>query len=286
MTNSPLDEAVYAASKELRGRGAPDPEVLFFMGTGLGLLPASLAATWSLSLEGISGVPAAWRGATLVAGEAAGATFWFLEDSPGELSRSGNPRDEPAWARSFPVWLAACSGATICVYTSAGRRLAGAAKSPLAPLALGKDHINLSGEPPLLALGESRLGALFPDQSTLHPEGLRRMAHGRAAAQGLETCEAVLACSAGPAMETPAEAEFFARAGAEVVVQDLAGPLIAAAHSGLAALSVVALLDPQGESLVESLLEGAEALAPALEELLVALVPDLAVVALELREDF
>jgi hypothetical protein len=48
----------------------------------------------------------------------------------------------------------------------------------------------------------------------------------------------------------------------------------------------VALLDPQGESLVESLLEGAEALAPALEELLVALVPDLAVVALELREDF
>ncbi len=287
MSTNTLDESVYAASKELRGRGAPEPEVLFLMGTGVGLLPSGLSASWRLPLEGIAGIPAAWRASTLIAGEAHGATFWFLEDAPGERQgRLGAGHEEAHWTRAFPIWLAACSGATICVHTSAGSRLPTCDVGDGPPtLALGRDHINLSGSTPLFGLGESRLGALFPDQTTLHHTGLRRIAMRLAAKRGLHVIEAVLACTAGPALETPAEREFMARAGAEVSVQDLAAPLIAAAHSGLACLSIVALLDGDGELDVARLLTGAEALAPALEELLEALIPDLAKLAVELREE-
>lgn len=286
-TTCPLDEAVFAASKELRGRGAPEPEVLMLLGTGLGLLPSTLEAEWRLPLESVAGVPRAWRGATLHAAEQHGAGFWMLEDAPGEGALGDGPRGaHPTWARAFPVWLAACSGATVLLHTSAGCRLPGREAQDEPPsLALGRDHLNLSGSTPLLGLGESRLGALFPDQTQVHHAALRRRALQHAQRHGLTAWEAVLACTAGPALETPAEREFLARVGGEVAVQDLAGPLIAAAHGGLACLALVAVLEERGGVDVARLLRGAEALAPALEELVEALVPDLAQIALELREE-
>lgn len=288
MTANPLDEAVFAASKELRGRGAPEPDVLLLMGTGLGLLPGKLSSSWRLPLQGVAGVPPAWRGSTLVAGDLRGATYWLVEDAPREEGGRLSPAaaSEPAWARAFPVWLAACSGATVCVQTAAGTDITQAEPGTASPLlAFGTDHLNLSGQTPLYGLGESRLGALFPDQTTLHHPGLRGRALWHAERLGIPAREGVLACASGPGLETPAEREFFKRAGGEVAVQDLAGPLIAAAHSGLSCLAIVGLL-PHEESVdVRRLLEGAEAIAPALEELIDALLPELAQLSLELREE-
>jgi purine-nucleoside phosphorylase len=287
MSANLLDDSIYAASKELRGRGAPDPEVLFLMGTGMGLLPSVLNAAWRLPLESVAGVPAAWRNATLVAADSGAATFWFIEDAPGERQgRLGPASDAPPWERAFPVWLAACSGATLCVHTSAGSRLQSAPDEVAQPaLGIGRDHLNLSGSTPLFGLGESRLGPLFPDQTTVHHPFLRQRALSLANERGIAARESVLACTAGPTLETPAEREYYARAGADVAVQNLAGPLIAASHAGLACLAVVALLEDSGELDVARLLEGAESVAPALDELLEAMIPDLARVSLELREE-
>lgn len=288
MTSNPLDEAVYDASKELRGRGAPEPEVLFLMGTGMGLLPSKLSSTWRLPLASVAGVPAAWRGATLVAGDLRGATMWLIEDAPQEAGGRVLPSSpaDPAWVRAFPVWLAACSGATLCVHTSAGTHLDATELSKPAPLlALGRDHLNLSGMTPLLGLGESRLGALFPDQTTLHHPKLRERALWHASRLGIPAIEAVLACTSGPGLETPAERAYFRAAGGDVAVQDLAAPLIAAAHAGIACLSIVGLLPHEERVDVRRMLEGAEAIAPALEEVIDALLPDLAQLSLELREE-
>ena len=79
-----------------------------------------------------------------------------------------------------------------------------------------------------------------------------------------------------------------ARLGAEVGVQGLATPLIAAAHAGLACLAVVALIDTaatrdSGADPVR-LVERAAELQSALEEFLGALAEDLASAAEALQE--
>ena len=167
MSLSALDESVYSASKELRGRGAPDPDVLMLMGTGVGMLPSAFRATWRSPLESIAGVPRAWRGKNLITAEHEHATFWFIEDAPSESefpSSGATARDGAAWVPAFPTWLAACSGATLCVHTSAGCWLTESDEAlGFGKLGLVADHINLSGRSPLHGLGESRLGPLFPD---------------------------------------------------------------------------------------------------------------------------
>lgn len=291
MAPSALDESVYCASKELRGRGAPDPDVLFFMATGVGLLPSSFDSTWQSSLETIAGVPRAWREKTLHAAESRdGATFWFLEEAPSEQefpssgATSGAPEN---WVGAFPLWLAACSGASLCVHTAAGSALEEAdSPLPTGTIALTEDHINLSGKSPLFALGESRLGPLFPDQTRLHHQGLRRIALGHGERLGLKLGTGVAACTAGPAIETAAERRFFAKSGAHFSVQGLADPLIAMAHAGMGCLSLVALIgDSSAAEDVASLVQRSEDVAPSMDELLRALAPDLATVAHELREE-
>ncbi len=285
MTSNVLDDSIYAASKELEGRGAPAPDVLFLLGTGVGLLPSSFDASWRLPLERVAGVPPIWRSSHLLAAESGGMSFWFIEDAPGENPRGGgHPAEEP-WARAFPVWLAACSGATVCVLTAAGSALpdeSGATAE--GKLALIRDHINFSGTTPLRGLGESRLGPLFPDQTQVHDAALRGAGLAHAERLGLPVVEGVVACTTGPALETPAERTFYARAGASVAVQDLAGPLIAMSHAGLACLAIVAVLDSGEDVDVAAMVAGADRLAPALDELLNVLTPHLADRALALRE--
>jgi hypothetical protein len=294
MIHPTLDESVYSASKELRGRGAPDPEVLFMMATGVGLLPTSFKITWQLPLENISGVPHAWRGSTLIAAEQKNATYWFIEDAPAEAdfpSTGGTALAEAPWVSAFPAWLASCSGASLCVHTSAGSILGQGPENEAAQLGLVSDHINLSGRTPLFGLGDSRVGPIFPDQSRIHHNGLRKTAKKLAKKLGIQVLEGVVACTAGPAMETPAEQRFYTQAGADFAVQNLASPLIAMSHAGLACLSVVALLDNGEErtsgtgSEVKAILERAESLAPPMEELLLGLAPELAKLAFELREE-
>ena len=121
----------------------------------------------------------------------------------------------------------------------------------------------------------------------LHHLGLRRAALERAETLGLSAAEAVVACTAGPTLETPAERRMLARLGADVSIQSLAVPLLAAGHAGLSVLAVVAVVaggERAGD--VGRLVAQAARAEPALNDLLLALTGDLerAVAALS-RED-
>lgn len=267
---APLDRAVRAAARGA-ARALDAPHTLFLCGTGLGQLPGRLAGLRRIRCGELEGTPAPWRGAELFSGEAMGHAVWLCED------RIGEPGDAPGgWERAFPVWLAAAAGARFLVHTSAGAALA--AEGPLAvgSLAVVSDHLNLSGSTPLQGLGESTLGPLFPDVSGLHHAELRRAALRRARALGLAAGEAVAACTAGPSAETPAERRFFARAGADVSVQGLAAPLLAAAHAGLSVLALVVVAERgPGPGRLRDVVAAAGAAEAALEDLLLALLPDL-----------
>lgn len=281
-----LDDAVYAASKELRGRGAPDPDVLFLLATGGHVPPGAGEINWRLPLSSVSGVPSAWRSKELFASEAHGATFWTIVDAPGE-DETGNASDPsaPAWTAGFPVWLAACSGASLAVHAGAGFSLDAEGDARVGTLSLTSDHINLSGRTPLLGLGHSRLGSIFPDQTNLHHEALRLRAQELADERGIETSEAIVGCALAPSQLTPAERAWFARAGAQVGAFGLADPLIAMAHASISCLSIIAVLEGSQRMDLKSQILAADKLAPALDDLLGALAPDLARTAFELREE-
>lgn len=281
-----LDETVFPLRERLRLAGVPDPSVLFLMATGVGLLPSRLREAHEVELGELCGECEPWNGQVLRAGFIGGLAAWLLDDVSGDVS--GEPltalegAGEPArpWMRALPVWLAAAAGAELVVHTSAGSalpaRAEGRAGVPAPALVALYDHVNFSGATPLLGLGESKLGPLFPDLSRLHHRGLRAAALSRAAALGIPLSEAIAACTLGPALETPAERTMLARLGADVSVPNLATPLLAAGHAGLAVLALVAVTDAsEGAADLRSVLAAAGVLQPALEDLVLALVPDL-----------
>ena len=148
------------------------------------------------------------------------SVIWCIEDAPA-YSRAST---SPAWTRAFPVWWAAACGAEVLIHSSAGTLLQGEAGG----LAYLTDHINLSGSTPLEGLGESRLGPLFPDQTRVHDERLAALAQELAEAAGDQLVGAVAACVHGPSVSTRAELWWQRSAGANLSVQDVAAPLVAA----------------------------------------------------------
>jgi len=239
---------------------------LFLLGTGVGLLPGRLRDGRRLPLSSVEGVPESWGEALLHYGDFHGLPAWMIEDAHLDARE-----EEPAWCPAFPVWLAATAGASTLIHTSAGRSLEdGDGQSlPAGTLALLSDHVNLSGATPLANLGQSRLGPLFPDLTALHDTALRKSALALCTKLGLAGAECVGAASLGPALETPAERRWFARAGARVAAQGLATPLLAAAHAGLGVLSIVVVTAAGDESLdIARIAAASRALAPALDDLL------------------
>jgi len=263
----------------MREAGVRAPDVLFLMATGVHGFADRLSGASEIPLEEIDGVVEPWKGALLRTGSTRGLSLWAIDDLSGEPGFVA----APAWASGFPAWLASASGASLCVHTSAGSLLPAQgtdASLSVGGFAFARDHLNLSGSSPLAGLGESRLGPLFPDLAQLHHLGLRRAALARAEALGLAAGEAVVACTAGPALETNAERAMLARLGADVAVQSLAAPLHACAHAGLAVLAIVALVDDGGSPAeVARLIDRARRTQPALEELLALLLPDLQLAA-------
>lgn len=269
-TPSALDEAILIAHADLARRGANQPAALFFLGTGLGMLPGRLANARRLPLSTIGGVPTSWRETLLHWGDFNGLPVWMMEDAPTDALDL-----EPPWSGGFPVWLAAAAGASTMIHTSAGQALPTASPLAVGSLALLSDHLNLSGASPLVGLGESRLGPIFPDQSILHDVHLRTSALRTCARLGVVAVPVVGACTLGPSIDTPAERRWFTIAGAEVAVQRLATPLLAAAHAGLGALAVVVVSNAADGPLdIARVAATSSAIAPALDDFLWSLAAE------------
>lgn len=293
MNASLLDATVGAARSELRERGVPDPAVLFLCGTGLPTFASGADATGpsgfkrhgALALDDVQALTAPWRAAELVWGviDAPGgpANVWLIEDASLEFAPGS---ERPAFEAGLLVWIAAAAGASVLVHTSAGGALPGS-DFQAGELCIVDDYLNLSGRTPLLGVGESALGPLFPDLTRLFAGGLVTAARRQAEQLGISAEPGIAAAAAPVALATPAERQWFRSAGADVWAQGLQSPFLAAAHAGLEVLALIALIDgnsarEQGTS-VEGLLNQADHVAPALDELIAHLAPIAAEYALQ-----
>ena len=130
----------------------------------------------------------------------------------------------------FGTRLAIVNGCETVVLTNA----AGGCGDGLAAgdLVLLRDHINLTGQSPLIGPNDERLGPRFPDMSAVYPVDMRTRAHAAASAVGTSLKEGVYAWFTGPAYETPAEVQMARRLGADLVGMSTVPEAVAARHLG------------------------------------------------------
>lgn len=224
----------------VRGKIDVVPAAGVILGSGLGGLAGRLERAVVIPYEEIPYFPVsrvAGHPGRLVVGELAdGETRVPLAVMQGRVhGYEGWTAEEVAFGARVLCWL----GVRALLVTNA----AGGVNPALAPGDLVRivDHLNLSGQNPLVGENDERLGPRFPDLSEAYDARLGALLAEAAAAIGAPLRSGVYACLPGPSYETPAEVRMLRALGADVVGMSTVPEVIAARHMGVpvAGLSVV-----------------------------------------------
>lgn len=145
----------------------------------------------------------------------------------------GNPLD----VVTFPVRVMAELDATGIVVTNA----AGGVTHGPGTLMLINDHINFTGQNPLIGENLDAYGPRFPDMSSAYDKAYQATAKVVADRVGIDLQEGVYMGFTGPTYETPAEIRFAETIGADAVGMSTVPEVIIAVHSGLRVLGISAI---------------------------------------------
>lgn len=114
-------------------------------------------------------------------------------------------------------------------------------------LMLIRDHINWTGDNPLVGPNEPELGERFPDMSAAYDPRLRTLAKNVASRLQeelqLRVQEGVYCGISGPNYMTPSELTLLARVGGDAVGMSTVGEVIAARHCGLKVIGISCITD-------------------------------------------
>jgi purine-nucleoside phosphorylase len=135
------------------------------------------------------------------------------------------------------------------------------------------DHINLTGENPLVGPNEDSWGLRFPDMVKAYDRDLARIASDAAGRAGFSLREGVYVGLKGPSLETPAEMRFLRRIGADAVGFSTVMETIAAVHGGLRVLGLSTITnindpDDPAPATMEAILAVAQKTAPRLDAII------------------
>jgi purine-nucleoside phosphorylase len=251
------------------------PVVGLLTGTGLGDLAETIDVACTLNYADIPHFPRATveshRGRLLV-GRLNGCGVAAFQGRF-HLYEGYSPREV-----TFPVRILQALGARFLLVTNA----AGGLNPRHRPgeIMLISDHINLTGENPLVGANEPAWGLRFPDMSRVYDLELMERARSAARDLNLTLSSGVYAGLKGPSLETPAELRFLRTIGADAVGLSTVQEVIAAVHAGLRilGLSVITnIADPDAPvpATVEEIIAVADEAAPRLSRLMVGLMEQL-----------
>ncbi|NME54010.1 purine-nucleoside phosphorylase [Enterococcus hirae] len=137
---------------------------------------------------------------------------------------------------TYPVRVMAALKAHSVIVTNAS----GGVNESFVPgdLMLITDHINFTGQNPLIGPNEDGIGPRFPDMSEAYTLTYREVAKEAASQLDLTLKEGVYMGYSGPTYETPAEIRMSRTMGADAVGMSTVPEVIVAAHSGLKVLGI------------------------------------------------
>lgn len=137
---------------------------------------------------------------------------------------------------TFPVRVMKELGVETLIVTNA----AGGVNESFVPgdLMIITDHINFTGNNPLIGPNDSRLGARFPDMSEAYSKELSATAKEIASSLNIDVKEGVYVGFSGPTYETPAEIRMVRTLGGDAVGMSTVAEVIVARHGGLKVLGI------------------------------------------------
>lgn len=138
---------------------------------------------------------------------------------------------------TFPVRVMKALGCQGVVVTNAA---GGIGFGPGTLMAI-TDHINMTGNNPLMGENLEEFGPRFPDMSDAYTSEYRQIANRVAAEKGIKLEGGVYIGVTGPTYETPAEIRAFKTLGADAVGMSTVPEVIVAAHSGMKVLGISAI---------------------------------------------
>lgn len=222
-----LGAAAREAADLIGARAGELPRVGIILGSGLGPLADEIKQPVVIPYSEIPHFPrstVAGHAGRMVIGELAGQRVMAMQ------GRFHYYEGHSLLAATFPVRVMKAIGVRLLILTNA----AGGLNPEFRPgdLMLITDHVNLSGQNPLIGPNDDTLGPRFPDMSQVYRHDLCQMALAVAARESIALRRGVYIWLTGPNYETPAEVRFFQRIG-DAVGMSTVPEAIVAMHSGL-----------------------------------------------------
>jgi purine-nucleoside phosphorylase len=230
--SSQLDEA----ASFVRTKSQVVPVVGVVLGSGLGAWADTLEERVSIPYTLIPSMPQSTvvgHKGNLVLGLSGGVPVACLQGRA-HLYEGNSPERSV-----FGVRLLARLGIKAALLTNA----AGGIRPHFQPsdLMLIRDHLNLTGQNPLVGPNEDALGTRFPDMTHAYDKRFAALARNAAVKTGVTLSEGIYAGLLGPSYETPAEITMLKVLGADAVGMSTVHEVIALRHTNVrcGAISVI-----------------------------------------------
>jgi len=224
------------AAEYIGQRISQSPDVLLILGSGLGDVTNEISKETKISYKEIPEFPfstAPSHAGNLVSGNLNGRQVLVMQGRL-HLYEGWSPNQI-----AFPIRVAKSLGVKKMVVTNA----AGALNTSFEPgsIMMLTDHINFTGQNPLIGPHDDELGLRFPDMSDAYDKKIQRIVSTCFKNAGIKLSEGIYAGITGPSLETSAERRFLRDSGADAVGMSTVMEVIAAKQAGfeIAGLSAI-----------------------------------------------
>jgi purine-nucleoside phosphorylase len=213
-----------------------EPGVWLILGTGLGGIVEKMRKAVAVPYANIPHYPACsapGHQGRLVCGMLAGKPV-IVMDGRFHLYEGFSPRQI-----SFPIRVLRALGIKTLMISNAAGGLNPNFNS--GDLMVITDHMNFTGQNPLVGPNVDEWGLRFPDMVEAYSRRLIELTEKTALKLGVPLRRGVYAGLLGPSLETAAETRFFRMAGADAVGMSTVMEVITAVHAGMDVLAISAI---------------------------------------------
>lgn len=229
---------ILEAKDYIMTKASEAPEIGLILGSGLGELADKIENPVKIEYKDIPHFPV-----STVAGHKGQLVIGTLEGQK-VIAMQGRFHYYEGYSMSeitFPVYVMKALGVKMILVTNA----CGGMNKNFQPgdLMLITDHINFTGDNPLIGHNLDEFGPRFPDMSQAYNKELIALAERVAEKQNINVQKGVYVAISGPNYLSPAELIMLARLGADTVGMSTVPETIIANHAGIKVLGISLITD-------------------------------------------